>query len=148
MRFKRSLISITLAVVALLLMAVAVAACSSGDWMTTSSTAPLPAQEPAFERELAGAGYHIGMVQTVPEGDTKVMEVWVWVDPGKETQATFNATYDHAVALAKKYGIADSTGGRLSVVLYDAAPGQLDIRPYTGIKGLLHCERRGIRGTP
>ena len=128
MRFKRSLTSTTLAVAAFLLVTVAVAACNgaySADWMPTSSTATLPASYPSFQRELSGAGYHLGMVQTVPDGDTKVMEVWVWVDPAKETRATFDAIFDHAVALAKKYGIADSTGGRLKVVLFDAAPEQL-----------------------
>jgi hypothetical protein len=63
-------------------------------------------------------------VHTVPEGDTKVMEVLVWVDPGKETRATYEVIYDQAIALAKKYGIAHSTGGRPRVVLFDAAPGQ------------------------
>jgi hypothetical protein len=127
-RFKRSLTSTTLAVAALPFVTIAVAACNgaySADWMPTSSTATLPASYPSFRRELSGAGYHLGMVQTVPDGDTKVMEVWVWVDPAKETQAAFDAVFDHAVALAKKYGIADSMGGRLKVVLFDAAPGQL-----------------------
>jgi hypothetical protein len=44
--------------------------------------------------------------------------------PGKETRATYDVIYDHAIALAKKYGIADSTGGRLRVVPFDAAPGE------------------------
>jgi hypothetical protein len=94
------------------------------DWLGTTSTATLPASEPSFHRELSGTGYYTVMVHTVPEGDAKVMEVLVWVDPGKETRATYDIIYDQAIALAKKYGIADSTGGRLRVVLFDAAPGQ------------------------
>lgn len=56
--------------------------------------------------------------------NTAVMEVLVWVDPAKETRANYDLIYDHAVSLAKKYGIADSTGGRLRVVLFDATPGE------------------------
>jgi hypothetical protein len=108
-----------------LLAALLIVGCEGPDWMPTNSTATLPASEPSFHRGLSGAGYYTVMVHTVPEGGTKVMEVWVWVDPGKETRATYDVIYDHAVALAKKYGIADSTGGRLRVVLIDAAPGQL-----------------------
>jgi hypothetical protein len=108
----------------LLMMVLLVGCQDRPDWLGTTSTATLPAQEPSFHRELSGPGYYTVMVHTVPEGDAKVMEVWVWVDPAKETRATYDAIYDHTIALAKKYGIADSTGGRLRVVLFDAAPGQ------------------------
>ena len=93
--------------------------CRIADWDLRAA-----ASEPSFHRELSGPGYETSMVHTVPEGDMKVMEVWVWVDPGKQTQATYDVIYDHAIALAKKYGIADSTGGRLRVMLFDAAPGE------------------------
>jgi hypothetical protein len=110
---------------------------AAADWLGTTSTATLPASEPSFHRELSGVGYYTVMVHTVPEGaegwtppgklgrsNTAVMEVLVWVDPAKETRATYDLIYDHAVALAKQYGIADSTGGRLRVVLFDAASGE------------------------
>jgi len=114
-----------LAMAGVLLAALLIVGCQDRpDWMGTSSTATLPASEPSFHRELSGAGYYTVLVHTVPEGDTPVMEVWVWVDPGKQTRATYDAIYDHAIALAKKYGIADSTRGRLRIVLFDAAPGQ------------------------
>jgi hypothetical protein len=88
--------------------------CQAGsDWMVTSSIATLPAQEPSFEWELSGASYHMAWVHTVPQGDTTVMEVWVWVDPGKETQATYDVIYDHTTASGKKHGIANSAGARL-----------------------------------
>lgn len=71
-------------------------------WLGTTSTATLPASGPSFHRELSGAGYYTSWVHTVPEGDTKVMEVWVWVDPAKAIQPTYDAIYEHTIALAKK----------------------------------------------
>lgn len=109
----------------------------AADWLGTTSTATLPASEPAFHQELSGAGYYCTMVHTVPQGaqgwtppgklgpsNTAIMEVLVWVDPATETRATYDLIYNHAITMAKKHGIADSTGGRLRVVLFDAASGE------------------------
>ena len=48
-----------------------------------------------------------------------VLKVWVGVDLNNAGRATNDAIFDQAVALARKYGAADSTGGRLRVELFD-----------------------------
>jgi hypothetical protein len=52
-----------------------------------------------------------------------VLKVWVGVDLDKAGRATNDAIFDQAVALARKYGAADSTGGRLRVELFDSTQG-------------------------
>jgi hypothetical protein len=121
--FKRSLVGATLAVVALLLAAVVVAACGGEpNWATTETTL-FPLQH-SFMQELSDDGYSVAMF-TQQEGGTKVLVVWVPVDPEKTTQAANDAIFDHVVALAEKYGAAEAAGGRLRVELFDPGPGGL-----------------------
>ena len=90
-------------------------------WETTSTLFSSPPSTLPFVRELFGEGYDALGLDTVQEGDTIIQVVRVLVDPGRETQATYDAIYEHAIVLAKKYGIADATGGRLRVLLLEAS---------------------------
>jgi hypothetical protein len=49
--------------------------------------------------------------------------VWVGVDRDNPGRPTDDDIFHQAVALAEKYGAADSTKGRLKVELYDATQG-------------------------
>jgi len=113
-----------LAAVGLLLVAVLLAACTDERdiFGPTTTTTIFPSQL-SFQQELSGDGYRTPIVFTKQEGDTRVLLVWVPVDLDKVTRATNDAIFDHAVALAKKYGAADSTGGRLRVGLIDYRSG-------------------------
>jgi hypothetical protein len=90
---------------------------------TTSPTTLFPSQQ-AFVQELSGEGYQAAIVFTEPGGSGRVLTVWIVVDPNEATPATSDIIFDHAVALAKDYGAADSTGGWLRVELSDAPPGE------------------------
>lgn len=113
-----------LAAVGLLLVAVLLAACAEEHdvFGPTTTTTIFPSQR-SFVQELSGDGYRYPIVFTKQEGDTRVLLVWVPVDLGKANRATNDAIFDHALALAKKYGAADSTGGRLRVGLIDYRSG-------------------------
>jgi hypothetical protein len=89
---------------------------------TTSTTLLFPSQE-SFMRELSGDGYQTAILFTDQEGDSVVLKVWVGVDLNNASRATNDAIFDQAVALARKYGAADSTGGRLRVELFDSTQG-------------------------
>jgi len=101
---------------------------STVEWMTTSSYTLFPSQL-SFMQELSGDGYQAAIPFTDQEEGTILTVVWIVVDPDKVTRATYDAIFDQAVALAKKYGAADSTGGRLRVELSDAPPGEF-IKDY------------------
>jgi len=60
---------------------------------------------------------------TVQEGDTMIRVVGIRVAPREEGR-TYDDIYSRATTLAKKYGIADSSGGRLRVVLVEATAEQ------------------------
>jgi 3'-phosphoadenosine 5'-phosphosulfate sulfotransferase (PAPS reductase)/FAD synthetase len=81
--------------------------------------------ELTFMKELAGSGYHTAIVFTDYEGGKKLTVVWVMVDNANSARATNNVIFDQAVELAKKYGAAESSEGRLRVELSDAPPGEL-----------------------
>jgi hypothetical protein len=108
----------------LLVLTVVVAACGSAEpnWATTETTL-FPLQH-SLMQELSDDGYIVGMFAE-QEGGTKVLVVWVPVDPEKTTQAANDAIFDHVVALAEKYGAAEAAGGRLRVELFDPGPGGL-----------------------
>jgi hypothetical protein len=76
-------------------------------------------------QQLSGDGYRMGIVFKDQEGGTTFTKVWVWVDPDDANRTTNDAIFDHAVALARAYGAADSTEGRLRVELSDAPNGEL-----------------------
>jgi hypothetical protein len=113
-----------LAAVGLLFVALLLAACGCAEpnWATTSTTL-FPLQH-SFMQELSDDGYIVGMFAQ-QEGDTKVLVVWIPVDPEKTTQAANDALFDHVVALAEKYGVAEAAVGRLRVELFDPGPGGL-----------------------
>ncbi|MCL4466022.1 MAG: hypothetical protein M1389_08340 [Chloroflexi bacterium] len=73
-----------------------------------------------FFSALSGDGYTPYKMYGVKEGDTMVVLVGVRVDADKETRQTYDSVYDHAITLAKEYGIATGEKERLKVVLVEA----------------------------
>ena len=112
------------AAVGLVLVTLLLAACADEhDVFGPTTTITIFPSQRSFVQELSGDGYRYPIVFTKQEGDTRVLLVWVLVDLDKASRATNDAIFDHAVALAKKYGAADSTGGRLRVGLFDYRSG-------------------------
>ena len=98
---------------------------STGGFPFTTSPTTLFPSEQAFMQELSGDGYQVAIVFTDQQEGTIFTMVWILVDRDKATRATNEAIFDQAVALARKYGAADSTGGRLRVELSDPPNGEL-----------------------
>lgn len=71
---------------------------------------------------FSGDGYYAFKMVAVHEGDTWVIRVVVRVDTDKETRATYDAIYDHAIASAKEYGVATGVDERLRIVIVEATP--------------------------
>ena len=80
----------------------------------------------SFFRGLSGPGYVAYKMQTVKDGETTVVVVGVRVVVG-EDQVTYGAIYDHALSLAREYGIATDRGERLRIVLVEATSEQREI---------------------
>ena len=99
---------------------------TAGPSSTTStvhlmSTNSLPPSDLAlFWRALDGDGYTGYKFETAQEGETQVKIIWVSVDADKESQAKYEAIYDHVISLATQYGLWTSSDWRVRVVLVEA----------------------------
>lgn len=89
---------------------------------TTSTTLLFPSQK-LFMQELSGDGYQTAIVSVDHREGAISTIVWVAVDVNNASRATNDVIFDHAVALAAKYGAADSTDSRLKVELFDSTQG-------------------------
>ncbi len=112
------------AIALLVLSALLLSACGdeADPYVTTTPTTIFPSQS-SFMEELSGEGYGYPAVFADGRGDTAVLTVWIAVMVDDETRASDDAIFDHAVALAEKYGAADSTGGQMTVGLFDGTVG-------------------------
>jgi len=108
----------------------------AGGFPFTTSTTLLFPLEKLFKQELSGDGYQTAMVSVDHREGAISTVVWVAVDVTNARRATNDVIFDQAVALAEKYGAADSTDGRLKVELFDATQG--------GSIGDLAFESRGF----
>lgn len=111
------------AVALLVLSALLLSACGEeADLYVTTSTTIFPSQR-SFMEELSGDGYGYPAVFVDGHGDTAVLTVWIAVMVDDETRAPDDAIFAHTVTLAEEYGVADSTGGRMRVGLFDGTVG-------------------------
>ncbi len=122
------------AIALLVLSALLLSACGEeADMYVTTSTTIFPSQ-PSFMEELSGEGYGYPTMFVDGQEGAEVLIVWIAVMIHDETRATDDAIFDHAVALAEKYGATDSTEGRMRVGLFDGTDGGT-------IKDLIYASR-------
>lgn len=119
MIFSRRKLGVVVTVL-LVLAALLLAACAveSDHLGPTTTTTIFPSQH-SFEEELSGDGYGPPFLFIDGTGAARSLFVWIPVDTGNETRATNDAIFDHAVSLAQSYEAARSTGGRMTVGLFD-----------------------------
>jgi hypothetical protein len=114
---------VAVAVIALFLLgSPSLAACTHTDRNDhlgpTTSTTLFPSQR-SFEQDLSGNGYQTAVVFAEGRASSRVLIVWVSVDTAQANRPSNAVIFDHAVALAEKYGAANFTGGRLRVGLFE-----------------------------
>jgi hypothetical protein len=75
-----------------------------------------------FYYTFSGEGYELFGINAFREGDTWVIRLVIRVDAYKQTQATYDAIYEHATASAKEHGAALGENEILRIVLVEATP--------------------------
>ncbi len=119
-RRKLGIVAAALLVLGTLLLA---ACADESDHLGPTTTTTIFPSQRSFEEELSGDGYGPPFLFVDGQGVAKSLIVWIPVDTSDESRATDDAIFDSAVALAEKYGATDSTGGRMTVGLFDPKSG-------------------------